>query len=281
MVDPVSRVGALLVVALLSSGCPTGDGEGEVVGDFFLLGCDDAFDYGSRANPVRYDMEANFFVGEPIVDELETNPVNRLDIRIQRGGNNIEDVDSVYIQIADVRVVAESFSASGYAGSPVGESQNIRATLSLYLTCPTYFVRLAATVSAGVDACPDLDASDRDALCESMDYKETLDPVAAFPPFAQQSSCLIFCRFGAAERGREVPHDFAIDFGDVVQGFFHLNLVEQRLLASGAEICDDGLDNDGDGDVDETDCEISTGAGRLMGKFNFEVRRGQVAQEFP
>jgi hypothetical protein len=272
---------ALLAVALLAGGCPTGDGEGRVVGTFFLLGCDDAFDYGSPQSPAHYDMEANFFVGEPIFDERESNPVNRLDLRIQRGGNNIEDVDSLYIQIADVRVVAESFSASAYAGSPVGEDQNISASLSLYITCPTYFSRLAATAPTGAAACPDLDAATLDALCESMDFDEPVDPAAAFPPFSPESSCLIFCRFGTAERGGEVSHDFAVDFGDVVQGFFHLNLMDQRLLTTGAEICGDGVDNDGDGDVDETDCDVSTGDGRLMGRFNFEVRRGQVAQEFP
>lgn len=272
---------ALLALTLLASGCPTGDGEGQVVGVFFLVSCDDAFNYGSRSSPARYDMEANFFVGEPIIDERETNPVNRLDIRIQQGGNNVEDVDSLYIQIADVRSVAESFSASAYSGTPVGETQNIRASLSLYITCPTYFGRLAATVSPTVPACPGLDTATLDALCETMDYDEVLDPTAAFPPFAPESSCLIFCRFGKAERGSAVGHDFAINFGDVVQGFFHLNLMEQRLLATGLEICEDGLDNDGDGDVDESDCSLSAGAGRLMGRFNFEVRRGQVAQEFP
>jgi len=271
----------LLLLALLASGCPTGDGEGEVVGTFFLLSCDDAYDYGSRDTPAHYNMEANFFVGEPVIDERESNPVNRLDLRIQRGGNNIEDVDSLYIQIADVRSVAESFSGTAYEGSPVGERWNVRASLSLYVTCPTYYGRLAATVSPASPACPALDAATLDALCETMDYDEPMDPAAAFPPFGPESSCLIFCRFGEAERGTTVPHDFAISFGDVVQGFFHLNLVEQRLLTQQAEICGDGKDNDGDGDIDETDCEVSTGGGRLMGRFNFEVRRGQVAQEFP
>ena len=277
----MGRVTIGLAALLLLGGCPTGDGEGEVVGQFYLLSCDDAFDYGSSGTPARYDMEANFFVGEPIVDDRESNPVNRLDIRIQRGGNNIEDVDSLYFQIANVRAVAESFSASAYAGTAVGESENIRASLSLYVTCPTFFGRLAATLPAGVQACPDLDAATRDALCESMDYDAPVDPGEVFPPFGPQSSCLIFCRFGNAQRGQTVPHDFAIDFGDVVQGIFRLNMVEQRLLTSGREICGDGLDNDGDGTADEADCESTAGGGTLLGKFNFEVRRGQVAQEFP
>ncbi len=281
MTNRITISAALLTVVLLAGGCPTGDGEGQVVGSFFLLSCDDSFDYGSRSGPASYDMRANFFVGEPIFDERESNPINRLDLRIQRGGNNIEDVDSLYIQIADVRTVAQSFSASAYAGSPVGEDENISASLSLYITCPTYFSRLAATTPATGTACPDLDVATLDALCESMDYDEPLDPSAALPPFESQSSCLIFCRFGTAERGGTVPHDFAIDFGDVVQGFFHLNLMDQRLLSTGEEICEDGADNDGDGEVDEADCEFSTGGGRLMGRFNFEVRRGQVAQEFP
>ncbi len=272
---------AVLSVAPLVGGCPTGDGEGEVVGVFFLLGCDDAFDYGSVDAPVRYDMEANFFVGEPIVDELESHPTNRLDIRIQRGGNNIEDVDSLYFQIADVRQVAESFSATGYSGTSVGYGENVRALLSLFVTCPTFFGSLVATVDASAPACPDLDPVQRDELCDSLDYNSPLDPVATLGPFAPGSSCLIFCRFGSARRGEQVRPDFSINFGDVVQGLFYLTLVEQRLLESGQEICDDGRDNDGDGVADETDCTDSAAGGWLMGKFNFEVRRGQVAQEFP
>jgi len=272
-------VALLLMLTCLSAGCPTGEGEGTVVGSFYLLGCDGTFDYGSAGSPVQYNMNADFFVGEPIVDQGGSNPENRLDLRIQRGGNNIEDADSLYIQIADVQEVAAQFSAS--QGTPVGPSNTIRATLLLYVTCPTFYGRLEATGDASGTGCPSLDASALDTLCAEVDFAGDVDPTTPFPPFAANSSCIVFCRFGSMERGDEVPDDFGVDFGESVQGIFHLNLLEQRLLESGTEICADGRDNDGDGDVDETDCESSTGGGRLMGRFNFVVRRGQVAQEFP
>ncbi|MFH2009149.1 MAG: hypothetical protein ABI333_21340 [bacterium] len=273
-----SPIIVLLTAACLSAGCPTGEGEGSVVGTFYLLGCDGTFDYGSHDTPALYDMNADFFVGEPIVEE-GSNPKNRLDLRIQRGGNNIEDADSLYIQIADVRAVAAHFAAS--QGTPVGASDTTRATLLLYVTCPTFFGRLEAAGDPAGSSCPSLDASSLETLCTDVDYTAAVDPSAPFPPFSADSSCILFCRFGTAERGGDVPDDFRVNFGDTVQGLFHLALGEQRLVESGAEICADGRDNDGDGEVDEADCEPSAGGGRLLGRFSFEVRRGQVAQEFP
>lgn len=267
--------------ALGAVGCPTGDGDGEVVGRFYVLGCDGAFNYGARDAPASYDMGADFFVGEPILDETELNPRHRLDLRIQRGGNTMEDTDSLYIQVRDVAAVAERF-ATGQP-IPVGPDVQVSAALLLYVTCPTFFGALEAAPphEPGVATCPTVSATEVQALCESTDFNESVDPDAPFPPFEDHHSCLILCRFGEAEWGQPTPDSFKVDFGDVVAGIFSLRVTDQRLRQQGLEICADGVDNDGDGDTDEGDCELSPGRGMLRGTFNFEVRRGQVAQEFP
>ena len=269
----------LLMGSLALAGCPTGDGEGRVSGQFYVLGCDGAYNFGSRTTPAAYDMRADFFVGEPQIDPTEVAPKNRLDLRIQRGGNNVEDADSLYLQISDVKQVARQFAAS--QGTPVGPASTVRASLLLYVTCPTFFGSLEATYHAAQTACPSLDATTVDTLCNQMDYNESFAPDLAPAPFAPEHSCILFCQLGAAKRGEPVPDDFEVDFGDTVRGIFHLTLSESRLLQSGVEICADGIDNDGDGETDEEECALSSGFGRLVGKFNFEVRRGQVAQEFP
>ena len=270
----------MLAAATLGlSACATGDGEGYVVGRFYLLGCDGVTDYGSATDPAFFDLRANFFVGEPIIDDSAVAPRNRLDLRIQHGGNTVEDADSLYLQLDDLPAVAGQFAR--YEGTPVGVGQTARASLLLYVTCPTYFGRLEATSQPGQAACPNLDASTVETLCAGLELGSAPDPVVPLPPFLEGGSCLIFCSLGPARRGAEVPPDFAVDFGDMVRGIFSFTLVEQRLAESQVEICADGLDNDGDGETDEADCTRSTGFGFLQGAFAFEVRRGQVTQEFP
>ncbi len=283
LVDARGLRGCLALIGVLAlptlAGCPTGDGDGVVVGRFYALGCDGAFSFGAEDAPAKYNMGADFFVGEPIIDETELNPRHRLDIRIQRGGNSIEDTDSLYIQVRDVAAVAQAFSDS--QGAAVGPDLDVTASLLLYVTCPTFFGSLESAPSANVQACPTVSASDLEALCATTDFNAALDPDVEFPPFTDGDSCILFCRFGQAERGQPVPDGFRIQFGDVISGIFSLNLTDQRMLDSGAEICGDGIDNDGDGETDESDCQVPPGAGKLRGTFNFEVRRGQVAQEFP
>lgn len=260
-------------------GCPSGEGEGRVVGRFYVLGCDDAYSFGSPETPAFYDMGANFFVGEPILDDTAVSPRHRLDLRLQKGGNNLEGGDSLYIQVWDVAAAAQQFSLG--QGSPVGKGQAVRASLLLYVTCPTFYGSLTAAPRMDLEACPTLDATDTEARCATLDFNAPLDPDTDFAPLVTGHSCIVFCRLGSARRGQEVPQGFAVDFGDEVQGFFQINLTDSRLMEAGVEICGDGVDNDGDGEVDEEDCEVSPGMGTLRGSFNFEVRRGQVAQEFP
>lgn len=269
----------LLLLLPTLTGCPTGEGEGRVVGRFYVLGCDGEYNFGSLGTPAFYDMHANFFVGEPILDETEWGPQHGLDLRLQKGGNNIEDGDSLFLQIGDVAAAAERFVQG--QGSPVGPGLEARAALLLYVTCPTFFGGLVAAPTPGVEACPTLDASETEARCASLDFNALLEPEGDFPPFEPGHSCVVFCRLGSARRGEVVPRGFSVEFGDEVQGFFQVNLVDLRLQSEGVEVCSDGVDNDGDGVVDESDCQLSRGQGTLRGTFNFEVRRGQVAQEFP
>jgi len=278
----VDLASVVLLVALgLSAmpGCPTGDGDGVVVGRIYVLGCDGEFDYGAVDAPAYYDMGADFFVGEPILDDSSFQPRQRLDLRIQHGGNNIEDTDSLFIQIRDVQAVAERVGAG--KGVPVGPGWDTAASLLLYVTCPTFYGSIQASAAPGVEACPTMSATETQSLCADADFKASLDPSEPAAPFSMGQSCVIFCELGSVQPGVDVPHQFKVDFGDVVSGLFFFNLTDPRLDEQGVEICGDGFDNDGDAEVDESDCTRAAGQGHLAGAFHFVVRRGQVAQEFP
>lgn len=276
-VTPWILLAALGLSAL--PGCPTGEGDGAVVGQIYVLGCDGEFDFGAVDAPAFFDLRANFFVGEPILDDSAVQPRQRLDLRIQRGGNNIEDTDSLFIQLRDLQAVAELVVAG--RGVPVGPDEATTASLLLYVTCPSFYGSLQAAAAPGVEACPTLSATETQSLCAGTDFNVSPDPRAPVAPFSAGQSCVVFCELGAVQPGGAVPEAFAVDFGEVVSGLFYFSVADSRLAGQAVEVCADGFDNDGDGEVDETDCTQAVGQGHLAGGFHFVVRRGQVAQEFP
>lgn len=278
-VDAWAQIGLLALGLSILSGCPTGAGDGAVVGRIYVLGCDGEFDFGAVDAPAFFDLRADFFVGEPILDDSAGQPRQRLDIRIQRGGNNIEDTDSLFLQLRDLQGVAELVAAG--RGVPVGPEEATTAALLLYVTCPSFYGSLQAVAAPGVEACPTLSATETQSLCAGTDFDVSPDPSAPTPPFSVGQSCVVFCQLGAVRPGEAVPQDFAVDFGDVVSGLFFFSVTDPRLVGQAVEVCADGFDNDGDGAVDEADCTRAAGQGHLAGGFHFVVRRGQVAQEFP
>ena len=97
-------LGVLLGAAGLG-GCRVGKGVGAASGTLFELGCSKAGDYcyapdqcGTADLPVPFDLKPSFFAGEPIDDLRQVDPgsafmSNRLTIRLQRSGKQIEQND--------------------------------------------------------------------------------------------------------------------------------------------------------------------------------------------
>jgi hypothetical protein len=110
---------ALVLLALAVSGCGVGQGSGEANGQLYVLNCSKAGDYcdnsgvcGTAATPAAYKLNPSFFVGEPI-DDLTRNMsgtslprTNRVTIRVQRSGMQIERNDALFFDIVNSYEVA-------------------------------------------------------------------------------------------------------------------------------------------------------------------------------
>jgi hypothetical protein len=123
------------------AGCLPGSGKGAVDGSIFIRQCaayvagssnGSVYSLGTAAAPAPYAMDPSFFIAEPVNDFQQLDPVNRVNIREQSDGSNIEQADVLYVN------VASDFEAAMEIGTPIaiGPNTNVRATLALNQTCP-------------------------------------------------------------------------------------------------------------------------------------------------
>ena len=122
---------ALAAVVLLL-GCSEGNGTGAVSGTLFVAQCHSDYGLGTPNAPVPFNLNPGYFLGIPEDDQQHLDQMNRLVIRVQSTGNQLEEADVLYINIADVTPIGQALGQP----IPVGPSTNLRATLSLVLTCP-------------------------------------------------------------------------------------------------------------------------------------------------
>lgn len=189
---------------LLVAGCTVGGGEGFVVGELEVPGCDDLED--------TFDLQADFFAGEPYDDAGKNDEARRdtLSLRIQRSGNNREVVDGVTIQVLDVESVREHRLVDVKAGCTDPADCPVRASLSLFLTCPQVYTPLLAQ---GMVACPD--DVDVEPLCagdfaDREPYRQRLEQM-----LPEDAACLVFC-------------DLAHDFNQEVAAAFRMQIIDDR-----------------------------------------------------
>ncbi|MDA3864202.1 MAG: hypothetical protein PF689_10095 [Deltaproteobacteria bacterium] len=271
---------SILSFVLLSS-CVQPEGEGIVTGQIFIIGCSKVDDYGEKPDvKMPFNLEANFFVGEPILDESIQPDSHRLDVRIQKSSNQIGDVDSLYIQFGKVAKTAKLFSQRKPV--PVGIDRNVKASLSLFLTCPDYFDGPTAHKTEAVSSsCPDLSAQEIDQICDNINYGEIANIYDPAPPFQEGHSCIILCNFGNAARGEDVAEDFAVNYGDTISGIFFLSIHSSRIIYDQPEICNDGIDNNENGFIDEDTCTTINAGGFVQGNFKIKLTRAKAIVTFP
>jgi hypothetical protein len=268
----------LLFFILTAVGCVKPEGNGIVGGRLFIEGCNETDNYGDKHSLAYFDLRANFFVGEPVKDESAVPTAHRLDIRLQKGSNTIEDTDSLYIQVSKVALTARNFVI--YQPVSVGVDENVKASLALYLTCPSFFDGPEVN-KTGISSCPSITASEQEEMCNSTIYGELDQMPIPHAPFALGDSCIVFCQFGDAMRGDTIGDDFSIDFGDEVSGIYFFTLNNRRIVYDNSEICADGIDNDNDGVIDEDICENITSGGFVQGNFKIKLLRAKAIQAFP
>src|SRR5262245_36348382 len=97
---------AALAAAVAAAGCTVGGGSGSAKGQLWILGCVKGEPYGTQAAPMDFDLAPSFFAGEPIEDISDGPPSNRLIIRMQRSGNELQINDTLYFDVPNSYQVA-------------------------------------------------------------------------------------------------------------------------------------------------------------------------------
>jgi hypothetical protein len=190
------------LMLLLAAGC-VGQGSGQVSGNVHINACDQR----NRFDRDPYNMNPDFFVGEPIEDINQNGyPENRLEIRIQATSANLggvvtsldqgAGVDTLFVSIADVYTVAQMVNQP-IALNPIDinyTSPNpppIRIALGMLGTCP-------------------------------FSPNNTI--------YADVGSTITFTKFGCITDSSPctLSPDYKVDFGEDLEASFDLNLVDLR-----------------------------------------------------
>jgi hypothetical protein len=247
-------------LALVLGGCTVGNGTGQAAGELYVKGCTPNGDFGNGGAPIGYDLEPEFFAGEPIEDIKKDGTINRIVLRLQNSGKSIEANDLLQFDVVNSYLVAtclagkalpdEQFRA--FCQTPPGQTRPrmrvgpnlpIRASLAVRYKCPS--ATLIGTARDG-------DGSRIDAIV----------PL----PLDQWRSWIEFSAFGSATRG-DVPPTFRVEFNErITADRFHVELVDDRVIEAERRR-----------DPPPTPDLV----GMLEGNFDFELERGQGAQTFP
>jgi|GEM_PF-3803330 len=129
---------AALVVGLTLSGCKLGTGDGAVAGAVYLAQCVDTQPLGAPDAPAAFDLNPQFYAADQVFDLPRPEPNNRVSIRVQSGGNLIDEANALLVNIASERLLLPLVGQS----IRVGPDTNIRATLSLQRMCPQHTVQM-------------------------------------------------------------------------------------------------------------------------------------------
>lgn len=283
-------LGAILGASGL--GCSVGKGVGAASGNLYEYGCSKNGDYGcsspdkcgTEIKPAPFDLKPSFFAGEPIDDLRQLNPgtaimSNRLTIRLQRSGKQIEQNDVLTFDVVSSYEVArcvrgrvdpdtgqnEWDEANCFRASDAGPGRMrvqfdspVRAGLTLKATCTANLV--ASAVSAPVP----------------LSYTATPNPVVTDGSWA---SWVEFQEFGSAAQADRSPQA-----RDRVLGYFHIQLGDRIYATSfGLTLVDDQVVNAAIKNLPKPAANIggTLGGDPTTGRFDFDLERGQGAQFFP
>lgn len=286
------REGALAVlgvaaVALL--GCNVGKGAGRAFGELFILDCSQAGDYcsasgvcGTASAPVPYDLQPEFFAGEPINDLRASSDgtlprTNRLTIRLQRSGKRLEQNDVLTFEIRDsyevARCVRGGVTASGepdydtrycHRSTPGGPTK-IRITVASGLIMASLSPRMTCV---------------RNVVATAFDLP-SVDETAPVPSDGSFDSWITFEDFGGVRNdpfGPLIGPRYRVELGQRLRAYgnlaaaspeasgFHLTLVDDQVVTARRQ--------------DLAPPQPGIG-GTLDGNFDLDLVRGRGAQTFP
>lgn len=270
---PGSR--SLLPVLLAASGaCGVGEGVGVVTGELFVRECTPEGNYGDGPEfMAAYEMDPEFFVGEPIEDVRKDGLENRIVIRVETVGRRVRQSrgitaggplkDQLILDI-DVYPVARCIRAAALGapldteltryclvtpGDPrprvrVGPEQPIRVNFIPRASCPRNSYVIGA--ARGDDPRP-------------MGVRVPVTP-------ADWLSHVTWTDFGRAA-STDIDATFTVEFGDRLRAeSFQLFIDDDKVLKA---------------ELEERLLPMPEIRAQLSGRFDFDLERGQGAQTFP
>jgi hypothetical protein len=272
----------LLLVVLLglaaasAAGCTIGEGTGAAAGPLWILGCrpddgkPDEPDYGSEANPKLFDLEPTFFAGEPVEGISDGIPANRLIIRMQRTGNEIQISDTLFFDVLDSGRIARCLRGRTVGGVPDWDTSSGTLNANDPPWCepmggPNGETRIHLLPFGPV----------RSALMPLATCQSDMHPPAVVSITGVANGGWIdFLAFGPAEQPSKAPEDrtevestFKVNFGQNLSANFSVVLGDDRTETAIHNMID-------------VPPEPRIG-GMLNGNFNFDLERGRSAQTFP
>ncbi|MDH5490466.1 MAG: hypothetical protein OEY14_00685, partial [Myxococcales bacterium] len=156
---PGLMLGLGLMLALGSSGCSEGAGEGEFVGVVSAPAC--------GLHGEAFDLQPDFFAADPLGDSLS--------VRIQRGSNHEDLSDGIRIGVRSSSEVAEMLGtplplidpSTVPLSAPLAEQPLVRGSFFLNETCPidrgvfpVRYVAVSGTVTFDAIYVPSMDDSE-------------------------------------------------------------------------------------------------------------------------
>ena len=295
MMGKSTLCGPLLVVLILS-GCSVGQGVGAAAGKLFVLDCSGSGDYcdgsgvcGTALAPADYDLKPDFFAAEPI-DQLTQFPIipngapmsgsqplmNRLTIRLQRSGKQIESNDALFFDVVNSYEVARCVRGREIAVGAGQPNQHDYDDRYCFRTSTTGSARVRVSVVGGY-----IHSTLSPRMTCARPADATADDVFPVNGVVQTvdggawKSWIEFADFGSAAQNEQldptartpVSPTFRVQLEDRLHATaFSLTLQDEKVVTAQEDL------------LPPPNPDIG---GWLIGSFDFDLRRGQGAQIFP
>jgi hypothetical protein len=257
------------LAAVSAAGCTIGDGSGAADGPLLILGCKKGKDFNED-----FHLKPTFFAGEPIEGISDGIPANRLIIRMERTGNEIQISDTLFFDVEDSGLVAHCLRGRTVGGVPDWDS-TATGTLDPNATpwCQPNGGPNGETRIHLLPFGPVRSALTPLATCQSDMHPPAVVNITG----VAKDGWIDFLEFGEAEQPGDAPE--ARTDVDAESGGFKVNFGD-RLHANFSVVLNDDRTETAIHNMIDVPPDPRIG-GTLEGFFDFNLERGRSAQTFP
>ncbi len=220
--------------------------------------------------PQLFKLEPTFFAGEPIEDISDGAPANRLIIRMQRTGNEIQISDTLFFDIPNSDLIAHCLRGRTVGGVPDWDTTST-GTLDPNVTTP-WCEPMGPNGSPRIHLVP-FGPVRSSLLPLATCHSEAHQPAVVGITGVATDGWIDFTQFGKAEQPNKTPEareaigDFQVNYDEPLAATFLIVLGDDRVVTAKYK----GIDVPPDPRI----------GGVLQGDFEFDLKRGRAAQTFP